>query len=65
MKKETKRNVKCFFGGIAKITVGIAAGAAALGMAPFDKGATARSIGSALTNNAGGIFHEIDNWVKK
>lgn len=65
MKKKTKKNIKQFFGDIAKVAIGVAAGAAAFGMSPFDKGATARSIGSALTNNAGGLFHEIDKWVEK
>ena len=64
MKKENEKKVKQTLGFMAKVVVGVAAGAAALGTAPFDRGYTARCVGSALAGNAGNIFSEIDKWVK-
>lgn len=64
MKESNKKKTRKVLGYIAKGAYCAVCGAAALGAAPFDKGYTMRCVGNAITCSTGGVFHEIDKWVK-
>ncbi|MBO5189626.1 MAG: hypothetical protein J6C22_01145 [Bacteroides sp.] len=64
MNKKDKIAVKDFLGGLAKICIGVVAGAAAFGVSPFDKGATMRHLENTLTSQVGNLFSGIDHWIK-
>ena len=63
MQKENEKIVKDVLNVTAKVLYGGVVGAAALSVAPFDRGYTMRCVGNTMANSTSGVFSEIDRGV--